>query len=105
MDLFGRMLFCRLGFVETCETAIVALVQSPVLGFRNPEPAETFQRVVQCADRAGLVAGEGGVEGDAGFSQQRARAFSFRFAFFCQVCVPPSSETCSRDSILIDRDG
>src|SRR3546814_6116151 len=67
------MLRRGLRLVETGETAIVTLVEAPVLGHRQPQPPHRFEREVQCLDRPRLDRGEAGVGRDTLCLHQLAR--------------------------------
>ena len=82
----------RLGLVEPGQPAIVALVQSPVLGHRQPQSVHRMQHEVERADRAGLDAGEAAIEIEPLFPDQRARRARFGNPGFGQVDIPPSGE-------------
>src|SRR3546814_3174839 len=86
------MLRRGLRLVETGETAIVTLVEAPVLGHRQPQPPHRFEREVQCLDRPRLDRGEAGVGRDTLCLHQLARRPGLRRALFGDVDVPPAGE-------------
>src|SRR5690606_19362190 len=81
-----------LGLVETGQSAVVPLVEPPVLGLGNPQPPAGLQREVQRLDRAGLQRGEGASRQEAGFRQQFTCGARFGYALLGQVDVPPAGE-------------
>ena len=65
LDLLGADLVDHLLLVEAGQPAIMALVEAPVLGHRQPQPVHLVQHQVERADGAGLDAGEAAVEVEA----------------------------------------
>ena len=93
MDLVIAMLGGGLSLVEPCQAAIVALIQAPMLGHWQPHTAHFRQRQPQCANGAGLDAGEGSAEISVARFQQFSGFLCFRFALLGQVGIPPTRET------------
>ena len=84
---------CRsLGLVEPGQPAIVAFVEAPVLGLRDPQAARSLQRQMQRLDRAGLERGEGVGRQHALGLEQFARRGGLGHALRGQVDIPPAGE-------------
>src|SRR3546814_12393538 len=71
----------------------MALVQTPVLFDRKPQPPHRLQREVERLDGAGLDGGEAEVEVESPGGHQLAGLFRFPGAEIGQVDVPPAGET------------
>src|SRR3546814_12210113 len=71
----------------------MALVQTPVLFDRKPQPPHRLQREVERLDGAGLNGGEAEVEVESPGGHQLAGIFRFPGAEIGQVDVPPPGDT------------
>ena len=92
MHLLIAMLVTRFLFVEAGQSAVMPLVQLPVLDLGDPKPVAGFQRQMQRLDRAGLIRSEGICRLNAFVLHQHASSRCLCHALFRQIDIPPAGK-------------
>ena len=92
MDLLVAVLGGGLGLVQALQAAIVALVQPPVGGLRQPHPVHAVERDPQGADRPLQDRGEGVIELDPFRPQEITAALGLGDTGLGEVHVDPARE-------------